>query len=1183
VVKCSACEAENKDGAKFCNECGAPLSLRCPHCGSGVRAGQKFCDECGTPLRGSGTGADVGPVTAASEPTPRMAEMRLVSVLFVDLVGFTSLSEVRDAEDVRDLLGRYFGSARTIVERYGGTVEKFIGDAVMAVWGVPAAREDDAERAVRAALELVDAVAVFGGQVGAAGLQARAGVVTGQVAAVEHPGEGLVVGDRVNTASRVQSAAQAGSVFVDGVTRQASSAAIAYEDTGEHSLKGKAEPLRLWRAVRVVAGRGGAEREQGLEAPFVGRDGDLRLLKDLFHGALERRAARLVAVSGEAGVGKSRLRREFTNYVDGLAEQVLWHTGRCLSYGDGVAYWALAEMVRQRLGIPEDAGRREAEAKLAQGLERWVPDAADREFLSPRLGVLLGVAEPELGREELAAGWRLFFERLAAHEPVVLVFEDMQWADQGLLEFIEQLLDWSARSPIFTLTLARPELASVPAGWPWGRRGAVLIQLEPLDDGAMRELLEGVVDGLPDRAAARIVAQAQGVPLYALETVRALADRGVLSEREGRLVLEGELGGLDVPASLSSLLAARLDALEPAERELVKAMSVFGGAFPRATAAVLGGVPADQLDAVLESLVRKQVLAIRADPLSPDRGQYTFAQLLLRTVAYDMLSRQERKPRHRATAEHLRRAFANDGEEVAEAIAAHYLDAYRAAGDDPDAEPLRVEAIAALRRAGQRAATVGAPETAERSYLAAAELAADEREQAELTQSAGEMALQAGRNDAALELLEHAAAAHRQAGRDREAARLAGRIGRALYLLGRGQEAAKRTAAALDELGSGPLDPDVAALNATLGQALVSSVNPDAAAAPLEAALQIAQALELPAVLGQALVYSAQHRLFAGRVEEAQILYSGAIEIAERHGLAELQSLAWANRGDLAMKWDLPKAKQDCQEALALSRRRGNRHAESISAGNLMTVYLFSGRWSELEQLAAELLEGNEQRPSAADIHYRLCFLHALQGRTDAALTSLSALSEWEHSDNTEELALHGSAVIAVNLAEGHLDLVAQQAPDVLRAAVATIGVANEALRFGWPDALEAALRLGRVDISGALLALLADQPPGHIPPYLRAQLARGRGLIAAAAGRHEAAEDELSDAIVRLRELGHPYWRAVAETDLAECLTAQSRGEEASALLDAAIATLDSLAAASALARARNLAGSPSPAEIVT
>ena len=223
-----------------------------------------------------------------------------------------------------------------------------------------------------------------------------------------------------------------------------------------------------------------------------------------------------------------------------------------------------------------------------------------------------------------------------------------------------------------------------------------------------------------------------------------------------------------------------------------------------------------------------------------------------------------------------------------------------------------------------------------------------------------------------------------------------------------------------------------------------------------------------------------------------------------------------------------------------------------------MTVYLFSGRWSELVQLAAELLEGNQQRPSAADIHYRLCFLHALRGRADAALTSLSAMAEWEHSDNAEELALHGSAVIAVNLAEGHLDLVAQQAPDVLRASVATIGVANEGLRFGWPDALEAALRLGRLDNARALLALLADQPPGHIPPYLRAQLARGRGLIAAAEGRHEPAESELSDAIARLRELGHPYWRAVAETDLAGWLTTQSRDEEASALLDAAIATLD-------------------------
>jgi class 3 adenylate cyclase len=354
-VTCPACGAENKAGAKFCGLCGIGLASRCPACGTGVRAEQRFCDECGTALTmdalTTGLGSEAAGGSAEGEVAPGMAELRVVSVPFVDLVGFTSLSESRDAEDVRELLGRYFDTARRIVQRYGGSIQKFIGDAVMAVWGVPLAREDDGERAVRAALEVVDAVGVFGDQVGTSGLSARAGVVTGQVAALENPGEGLVVGDRVNTASRVQACAEPGAVFVDEVTRQVAMAAIAFEDAGEHAVKGKVVPLRLWRAVRVVAGVGGADREQGLVAAFVGRDGDLRLLKELFHGVLERRSARLVAVSAEAGVGKSRLRREFSNYTDGLAEQVLWHSGRALSYGDGVAYWALAEMVRQRLGI----------------------------------------------------------------------------------------------------------------------------------------------------------------------------------------------------------------------------------------------------------------------------------------------------------------------------------------------------------------------------------------------------------------------------------------------------------------------------------------------------------------------------------------------------------------------------------------------------------------------------------------------------------------------------------------------------------------------------------------------------------------------------------------------------------------------------------------------------------------
>jgi hypothetical protein len=284
----------------------------------------------------------------------------------------------------------YFELARSIVGRYGGIVEKFIGDAVMAVWGAPVATEDDAERAVRAGLELVSAVGAYGSE-HEIDLQARVGIVTGGAATTATAEEGLVIGDRVNTAARIQSAAPPGCCYVDEVTRAATSASIAYADAGEHELKGKAEPVRLFQATRVVAMVAGAERSGVIEAPFVGRDHELHLIKELFHASADRHSARMVLVSGVAGIGKSRLSWEFNKYIDGLAGTVLWHAGRCLSYGEGVSYWALAEMVRARLQIGEEDRLEIVAERLRAGLERWISDASDREFIAPRLGVLLGL------------------------------------------------------------------------------------------------------------------------------------------------------------------------------------------------------------------------------------------------------------------------------------------------------------------------------------------------------------------------------------------------------------------------------------------------------------------------------------------------------------------------------------------------------------------------------------------------------------------------------------------------------------------------------------------------------------------------------------------------------------------------------------------------------------------------
>jgi class 3 adenylate cyclase len=321
VITCSNCGIENREGVKFCGDCGAALAALCPVCGTSNEPGRKFCGECGAAL----TAGTPTPAVAAA-PQPRdlpVAERRLVSVLFADLVGFTQLSESRDAEEVRALLSRYFETCRRLIDLYGGTVEKFIGDAVMAVWGAPVATEDDAERAVRAALDLVAAATALGDEVGAEGLRARAGVLTGEAAVtLGATGEGMVAGDLVNTASRVQSAAEPGTVLVGEATRRASEQTVVFEEAGSFELKGKQGETPLWQALRVVSGVRGQLKAQGLEAPFVGRDRELRQIKDLFHVSAEERRAQLVSVTGIAGIGKSRLAWEFYKYFDGLTQTV---------------------------------------------------------------------------------------------------------------------------------------------------------------------------------------------------------------------------------------------------------------------------------------------------------------------------------------------------------------------------------------------------------------------------------------------------------------------------------------------------------------------------------------------------------------------------------------------------------------------------------------------------------------------------------------------------------------------------------------------------------------------------------------------------------------------------------------------------------------------------------------------
>ncbi len=1124
---CGRCGAALEEGHRFCGQCGAPAG-GCPSCGEPVIAGHRFCHACGHELAGSAPAspAAVSPGAAAGP----VAERRVCSVLFCDVVGFTPLSEARDPEAVRELLSQYFAVARTVIGRYGGVVEKFIGDAVMAVWGTPAATEGDAERAVRAALDLVTAVTELGAEAGVPGLAARAGVVTGEVAVnLGAVGEGMVAGDTVNTASRVQAAAQAGQVLADGVTQRLADGGIGFADAGEHALKGKAEPQRLWRATRVLSGVGGSQRVDGLEAPLTGRDAELRTVRELFHAAAERRVPRLVLVSGPAGVGKSRLGWEFEKYIDGLAQLVRWHRGRCQSYGEGVSFWALAEIVRQRLSIAEEDPVDAAAAKLAAGLDRLFPDDGERAYAGARLGRLLGVAldgndGAVLAREELFAGWRLFFERLAADQPVVLLIEDAQYADTGLLDFLDHLVDWTRDLPVFVLVLARPELGQARPGFGTGRNRSMLT-LDPLDPGSMDQLVDALVPGMPAAARARITGQAQGIPLFAVETIRSLVDRDIVQPVEGVYRLVGKVGQLAVPDSLHALLAARLDALDPGVRRLVADAAVLGATFPAEALIAVSGQDEAAVRAALAELVRREVLSVSADRLSPERGSYGFAQNMLRQVAYDTLSRRDRKTRHLAVAAHLRAAFAGDGEEVTDVIARHYLDALDAVPGDADAGEIRGRAIAALTRAAERAVRTGAPAQAAASYAAAARLTqADttggQPAAAVLWERAAGAAYTNADYAAAVEQAGQAADAYRQGADARSAARAQVIAGQALRLWGRYAQGREQLTAAVAVLREHP-DADTVRALGELARLEVFAGSPAADALSAEA-LALGQDLAVDeATLAGLFDTRGVCHSFAGRNPQAASYFREAARLAGQAGDTVELGRALLNLSDTVTGTDPAVGAEAARAAGAQSRRAGARNHLATAVTNLAQALLMTGDW---DGAGTELTQAADA-DGLADVEFLACYrawLAALRGDAPAAQAALTGLGDVRASEDPQD-----QAQIAV--AEAFTAAAGRQPAAALRYArtaldhAGALGISHEHLRWAWPLAARAAHDLADTAAIRDLLARLDGYQPGQLAPMQRAESDLARARLASGDG-DPAAGPAFAAAISGLRELSTPY-----------------------------------------------------------
>lgn len=1140
-MRCAACGAENDEAARFCEDCGSPLALICQGCGTPATPGKRFCRQCGSALsdaQSADSSSQVLGAVAAQPDSTGVAERRLVSVLFSDLVGFTSLSETRDAEEVRDLLSRFNEICRVAVERYGGIVENFIGDAVLAVWGSPTAHEDDAERAVRCGLELVEAITVLGTEVNAPGLSARAGVLTGEAAVnFGTSSERMIAGDLVNTASRLQSAAEPRTVYVGEATYQAANHAIAFSEVGELTLKGKDEPVHAWRALRVVAQRKGVGRTEGIEAPFVGRDEELRALKEGLDALSRERRARLISITGIPGIGKSRLAWEFKKYVDGLVETIYWHHGRSPAYGEGISFWALSEMVRMRAAITEDEDAGSAKRKLAETLAEFVSDADERAWIEPRLSHLLGLGDAPPGhRDETFSAWRSFFEHVARDAPVVMVFEDLQWADPGLIDFIESILEWSRSQPILVLCLARPELLERRPNWGAGQRAFLSLHLDPLSRDAMHQLLSGLVRNLPDPLSRRILERAEGIPLYAVEIVRMLSGKGLLAERDGVFEASEELSDFEVPDSLHSLIASRLDSLPTGERSLLQDAAVLGKSFSTAALSVLTGTDPRELEVRLRDLVRKEILLVDNDPRSPERGQYGFLQGLIREVAHSTLGRKDRRTKHLAAA-HYFESLADD--ELSGVVAAHYLEAYEASPDGPERQALGARARDTLADAGRRAMSLGSPEQALSYFEQSLEIATPGVERAELWELAGEAATRAGDIGRACMHLEQAIAFHESAGDSASAGYAVSLWARANGLSSTGfSEAIERAERAYAELEDRD-EPRVRANLATvLAELCARSGEPARGHEWAESALVLVEQMDEPELLAQALWAEAAALFNLGRHQQALILARGILPIAESAGSLVEQSRALLALSVYVLDEDPREAFDSAIRTVEVSRRAGDRRREIMSLLNAAENATFLGELREAETILAELeerdLPGEMPLWKAANDQLVRAFHGDIAGAIAAfdELAELVTASEYVHDRST----YHAGRAL-VSLLAGDLHAAYEEAEAAVAADPSGINSPKSL-------ALQARAALWLHD-SDRVAAALTGMGGFRGRWMAAARLTTEAGLAAL-----ESRSDEAIALYERARrlwnELGTPLDRALCEMDVALLLAPQQAAHDA-------------------------------------
>ncbi|HUF00880.1 MAG TPA: AAA family ATPase [Gaiellaceae bacterium] len=1054
------------------------MSVACPACEQETPEGFPRCANCGAPLD----------VEAAARE-----ERKVVTCLFCDLVGFTARAERMDPEDVRRVLQPYHAQVRAELERFGGTVEKFIGDAVMAVFGAPVAHEDDPERAVRAAVAIRDALSEDGE------LEVRIGITTGEaliaLGARPEAGEGMASGDVVNTAARLQSAAPVNGILVDETTYRATDRAIAYRSAEPVAAKGKADPISVWEALETKSRFGVDVRQLG-GTTLVGRGDELGTLYAALERARREREPQLVTLVGVPGIGKSRLVWELFQRVDQEPEITLWRQGRSLPYGEGVSFWALGEMVKAQAGVLETDDADRTEAKLRGTVATVVSDQADAQWLEGHLRPLVGLeVGDEVGsgrRDEAFAAWRRFLEALAEERPLVLVFEDLHWADDALLDFVDHLVDWASGVPLLIVGTARPELLARRPGWGGGKPNALTLSLSPLSDdetaALVHELLERSV--LDADVQQTLLERAGGNPLYAEEFVRMLGERGA--------------DELPVPETVQGLIAARLDGLSGEEKSLLQAVSVLGKVFWLGAATELAELERWSAEKRLHALERKEFVRRERRSSVAEEIEYAFRHALVRDVAYGQIPRAARAEKHRVAARWIESL--GRPEDHAEMLAHHYLQALELsrAAELPTDE-LATAARPVLEEAGDRAFSLNAFAAAARFYDEALALGSeDDAHRASVLFRRAKAAYLAGTEDREA-LLEEAREALLEAGDAERAAEADALLAEHWWHRGDRDRSREHLGRAHELVSDLQPSPGKAWVLSQLARYLALAEENEEAIRIGGDALAMAESLGLDEVVAHALNNLAIAKGPGDRTRFEDLERSIEIALAARSPEA---ARGYHNLG--VFRWEIGDFRRGCtliDEAVAAGERLGN--ASLAGFGRAFQIFnLFEqGEWEEGFRRADALLAACD----AGESHYlegaiRRMRAHARLARDDldGALAEIPTIVRAaRRSGDPQILAPALASAACLSLAGGWVD----EAKELAREALET------PRWMPWLEPLAAVA--GDLGCEAELLRKLDESAPSKWTEAIRAEL---RGDFATAADMYDEIGVLFTEARTRLR-----------------------------------------------------------------